>query len=157
MARVKNRSIPRKNSSKHIREPILTFYTSLLYRDLRSVLILITESSSDLKKYFHIFILILILQRQRKTRFERDSNSYLTALPINAIITIKSTWKRSYPILISIILLSLLATTSADQSIKIWQTSDFTLKSTLKEEPQQRWVWDCAFSEDSQYLVAGKE
>lgn len=46
----------------------------------------------------------------------------------------------------------LLATTSADQTIKIWQTSDFTLKSTLKE-PQQRWVWDCAFSEDSQYLV----
>ena len=50
---------------------------------------------------------------------------------------------------------SLLATTSADQTIKIWQTSDFTLKSTLKE-PQQRWVWDCAFSEDSQYVVAGK-
>ena len=50
---------------------------------------------------------------------------------------------------------SLLATTSADQSIKIWQTSDFTLKSTLKES-EQRWVWDCAFSEDSQYLVAGR-
>ncbi|XP_046856671.1 target of rapamycin complex subunit lst8-like [Xenia sp. Carnegie-2017] len=46
----------------------------------------------------------------------------------------------------------LLATTSADQSIKIWRTSDFTLKSTLKDD-EQRWVWDCDFSDDSQYLV----
>ncbi|KXJ27134.1 target of rapamycin complex subunit lst8 [Exaiptasia diaphana] len=46
----------------------------------------------------------------------------------------------------------LLATASGDQTVKIWQTADFSLKSTLKD-PTQRWVWDCAFSEDSQYLV----
>ncbi|KAK3754949.1 hypothetical protein QZH41_019367, partial [Actinostola sp. cb2023] len=46
----------------------------------------------------------------------------------------------------------LLATTSGDQTVKIWQTADFSLKTTLKD-PTQRWVWDCAFSEDSQYLV----
>ena len=50
---------------------------------------------------------------------------------------------------------SLLATTSADQTVKIWQTADFSLKTTLKDATQ-RWVWDCAFSEDSQYLVTGK-
>ncbi|XP_015778516.1 PREDICTED: target of rapamycin complex subunit lst8-like [Acropora digitifera] len=45
-----------------------------------------------------------------------------------------------------------LATTSADTTVNIWQTSDFSLKKTLKEA-NQRWVWDCAFSEDSQYLI----
>jgi len=45
-----------------------------------------------------------------------------------------------------------LATTSADQTVKIWQTADFSLKTTLSEK-NQRWIWDCAFSEDSMYLV----
>ena len=49
---------------------------------------------------------------------------------------------------------SFLATTSADTTVNIWQTSDFSLKKTLKEA-NQRWVWDCAFSEDSQYLITG--
>lgn len=49
---------------------------------------------------------------------------------------------------------SLLATTSADQTVKIWKTADFSLLTTL--DANQRWVWDCAFSSDSQYLVTGK-
>lgn len=45
-----------------------------------------------------------------------------------------------------------LATTSADTTVAIWQTADFSLSKILKET-SQRWVWDCAFSEDSQYLI----
>ena len=48
----------------------------------------------------------------------------------------------------------LLATTSADTSVKIWRTADFSLMTELKE-PNQRWVWDCAFSGDSQYIITG--
>lgn len=47
---------------------------------------------------------------------------------------------------------TLLATTSADTTVKIWQTKDFSLLTELKE-PNQRWVWDCAFSGDSQYII----
>lgn len=49
----------------------------------------------------------------------------------------------------------LLATTSADGTAKIWKTADWTVVSTLQEKAQ-RWVWDCAFSEDSQYIITGK-
>lgn len=46
-----------------------------------------------------------------------------------------------------------LATCSADQTAKIWNVDDkkFSLESTL--HGHQRWVWDCAFSADSAYLV----
>lgn len=47
---------------------------------------------------------------------------------------------------------TLLATTSADASVKIWKTADFQLMTELKEN-NQRWVWDCAFSGDSQYII----
>jgi len=47
----------------------------------------------------------------------------------------------------------LLATTSADHTVKIWNTQKFTLEKTLTGH--QRWVWDCAFSADSAYLVTG--
>lgn len=47
-----------------------------------------------------------------------------------------------------------LATTSADQTAKLWKTSDFSLHSTLQTE-NQRWVWDIAFSADSQYAITG--
>lgn len=50
----------------------------------------------------------------------------------------------------------LLATTSADTTVKIWQTADFSSNMEPKmvlSDQTQRWVWDCAFSEDSQYLV----
>ncbi|XP_061181019.1 target of rapamycin complex subunit lst8-like [Saccostrea echinata] len=47
---------------------------------------------------------------------------------------------------------TLLATTSADQTCKIWRTADHTLMTELKENTQ-RWVWDCAFSGDSQYII----
>ncbi|KAL1933441.1 hypothetical protein VTP01DRAFT_7531 [Rhizomucor pusillus] len=46
----------------------------------------------------------------------------------------------------------LLATCSADKTVKIWDTEkDFKLALTLTGH--QRWVWDCAFSADSAYLV----
>jgi G protein beta subunit-like protein len=64
-----------------------------------------------------------------------------------------------------------LATCSADHTAKIWEVKDlesmlpvpgqtppdnkapkpFKLESTL--QGHQRWVWDCAFSADSAYLV----
>lgn len=60
-----------------------------------------------------------------------------------------------------------LATCSADHTAKIWEVKDlkptvpkpgeevetkpFALESTLGGH--QRWVWDCAFSADSAYLV----
>lgn len=49
----------------------------------------------------------------------------------------------------------LLATTSADQTAKVWSTTDFSLVQELKQE-NQRWVWGAAFSVDSQYLFTGK-
>ena len=47
---------------------------------------------------------------------------------------------------------SLLATTSADGTLKLWKTKDFSLYKTLGDA-SQRWVWDCSFSEDSHYII----
>ncbi|XP_065065800.1 target of rapamycin complex subunit lst8-like [Rhopilema esculentum] len=47
---------------------------------------------------------------------------------------------------------TLLATCSADATLKVWRTTDFSLLTTLPD-PSQRWVWDCAFSEDSHYII----
>lgn len=49
----------------------------------------------------------------------------------------------------------LLATTSADCTAVIWKTADFSKLTELKDN-SQRWVWDCAFSGDSQYIITGK-
>jgi G protein beta subunit-like protein len=48
----------------------------------------------------------------------------------------------------------LLATTSADHTVKVWSVKDFSLVKTLSGH--QRWVWDCVFSADSAYLMTGK-
>ncbi|CAH1794585.1 unnamed protein product, partial [Owenia fusiformis] len=47
---------------------------------------------------------------------------------------------------------TLLATTSADGTVRIWRTADFSLMTELKDN-HQRWVWDCDFSSDSQYII----
>jgi G protein beta subunit-like protein len=50
-----------------------------------------------------------------------------------------------------------LATCSADTTVKIWSISsnyEFKLEKVL--QGHQRWVWDCAFSADSAYLVTGE-
>lgn len=52
---------------------------------------------------------------------------------------------------------SLLVTTSADGTARIWKTTDFTLWRELRIETKMTnkkvpWVWDAAFSADSQYL-----
>jgi len=51
--------------------------------------------------------------------------------------------------------ISLLATTSADGTAKIWRTSDFACQYELKHDRLQNWVWDCAFTSDSLFLVTG--
>ena len=45
----------------------------------------------------------------------------------------------------------LLATTSSDKTVKLWNLDGFTLERTLTGH--QRWVWDCVFSVDAAYLV----
>jgi G protein beta subunit-like protein len=46
----------------------------------------------------------------------------------------------------------LLATTSADKTVKIWNVEkNFALEKTLSGH--QAWVWDCSFSADSAYIV----
>lgn len=54
------------------------------------------------------------------------------------------------------LLCSLLATTSADGTCKIWSTADFTERNTLRKGTNKKWVWDCAFSSDSQYVITGE-
>lgn len=44
-----------------------------------------------------------------------------------------------------------IATTSADKTIKIWNTSTWELDRTMIKH--QRWVWDCVYSADSLYLL----
>lgn len=47
----------------------------------------------------------------------------------------------------------LLATCSADSTVKIWDTSNYQFKLDKTLVGHSRWVWDCAFSADSAYLV----
>merc|ERR1712002_1238122 len=49
---------------------------------------------------------------------------------------------------------TLMMTTSADHTAKVWKTADFSLMTELKT-PTQRWVWDAAFSADSQFVITG--
>jgi len=49
----------------------------------------------------------------------------------------------------------LLVTTSADQTARVWRTTDFSEVQVLQHEAK-RWVWDAAFSADSQYIFTGK-
>jgi G protein beta subunit-like protein len=46
-----------------------------------------------------------------------------------------------------------LATCSADTTVKIWSTEDFSYRLERVLSGHQRWVWDAAFSADSAYLV----
>jgi len=54
---------------------------------------------------------------------------------------------------------TLLATTSADGTVKMWRTSQFDLAYTLTipranpHETSNAWMWDCRFSSDSDYLI----
>lgn len=49
---------------------------------------------------------------------------------------------------------SLLATSSADQTARIWNTDDFTLKQELKVD-DQKWVWKTAFTKESERVFTG--
>ncbi|XP_042888514.1 target of rapamycin complex subunit lst8-like [Penaeus japonicus] len=49
---------------------------------------------------------------------------------------------------------SMMVTTSADHTAKIWKTADFSQMTELRDS-SQRWVWDVAFSADSQHVVTG--
>lgn len=49
-----------------------------------------------------------------------------------------------------------LATCSADTTVKVWSIShNYEFKHEKTLIGHQRWVWDCAFSADSAYLVTG--
>ena len=48
----------------------------------------------------------------------------------------------------------MLATASSDHTVKLWDPSDLT-KAPKVLANHQRWVWDCAFSADSSYMVTG--
>lgn len=49
-----------------------------------------------------------------------------------------------------------LATCSADTTVKVWSISpNYDFKQDKVLIGHQRWVWDCAFSADSAYLVTG--
>jgi WD40 repeat protein len=43
------------------------------------------------------------------------------------------------------------ATASSDRTLKLWNTHDFSLATTLAGHA--RWVWDAAFSADSSFIV----
>lgn len=79
---------------------------------------------------------------------------YITRQPHSASFTL---WKH-----FSHVIFRLLATCSADQTCKIWRTSNFSLmtelsiKSNNPGETSRGWMWDCAFSGDSQYIVTGQ-
>ncbi|KAF9341836.1 TOR complex subunit lst8 [Linnemannia elongata] len=46
-----------------------------------------------------------------------------------------------------------LATCSADSTVKIWKTDNYSFELETTLVGHERWVWDCAFSADSEYLV----
>lgn len=49
---------------------------------------------------------------------------------------------------------TMMITTSADHTAKIWKTADFQQMTELRDS-NQRWVWDVAFSADSQHVITG--
>lgn len=71
-------------------------------------------------------------------------------------------WCWWYWLSVLVVISRLLATCSADQTCKIWRTSNFSLmtelsiKSNNPGETSRGWMWDCAFSGDSQYIVTGQ-
>lgn len=74
----------------------------------------------------------------------------------SSVIDKKKTW-RAHPTYVLKALFSpngkVLATTSADETIKIWSAPEWSEEKTLSGHTQ--WVWDCAFSADSAYLLSG--
>ncbi|KAK8886933.1 hypothetical protein M9Y10_037967 [Tritrichomonas musculus] len=44
-------------------------------------------------------------------------------------------------------------TTSADSTAKIWDFENYQLKFTLTDPTQEKWIWDAAYTRDSQYVV----
>lgn len=49
--------------------------------------------------------------------------------------------------------LRLLASASADKTVRLWNTEDWSMTTQLVGH--ERWVWDCAFSADSGYILTG--
>lgn len=45
--------------------------------------------------------------------------------------------------------------TTSDQNAKVWRMPDISLQNEL-HCAGQRWVWDAAFTGDSQYVLTGK-
>uniref|UniRef100_A0A914XDE2 Target of rapamycin complex subunit lst8 n=1 Tax=Plectus sambesii TaxID=2011161 RepID=A0A914XDE2_9BILA len=49
---------------------------------------------------------------------------------------------------------TLLATTSADETARLWRTADFSEQTVLaaRNSERHKWIWDCAFTNDSRNL-----
>lgn len=47
--------------------------------------------------------------------------------------------------------MNMIATTSADRTVKIWNTRTYEIEQKLTQH--QKWVWDAVFSADSVYLI----
>lgn len=86
-------------------------------------------------------------------RYERDPPSTSSLFPASSFpLPFFSPDDFLPPCLFFSTMTRLLATASADSTIKIWNTSDFSLEKVLSGH--QRWVWDMVFSADSAYLVS---
>lgn len=49
---------------------------------------------------------------------------------------------------------TLLATCGADKTVNVFKTADFSLLRSYTHN-DMKWVWDCAFSADSQFIITG--
>lgn len=105
--------------------------------------------------------------QRRRSRRTNDTRCAASSAPTprEAFCCFCLTWcqteKKKPHICFSLNVSRLLATCSADQTCKIWRTSNFSLmtelsiKSNNPGETSRGWMWDCAFSGDSQYIVTG--
>ena len=50
---------------------------------------------------------------------------------------------------------SMFATTSGDNSVKLWSADKGELLHTLKTDEEDEWIWDCSFTHDPKYLFTG--
>lgn len=74
----------------------------------------------------------------------------------SSVIEKRKTWKAHNTYILKVAFSpngKLMATASADETVKIWNVTDWSEEKTLSGHTQ--WVWDCAFSADSAYLLTG--
>lgn len=50
---------------------------------------------------------------------------------------------------------SCFVTTSADSTAKLWDFGNYNLRHVLSSPDQKKWIWDAAFTPDSQFVLTG--